>query len=390
GPEASGTLPQKRKQPKSKKTPSETKATPPKTTECSEQSHSVSSGTIPYSQDLERNIQIVGMGLPFTLDEGTRKSQPLPEDKTTPFPKGLHRDKDSEESKPPIDTKPQTNPVADLLEDTQVDEEEHQSLSPNKDKPKPSHILATQVSDSDSSSLDLKKYDNILPFTKRQLVKYLRKASIEGYYEENVDHREQTNKVIDATIKSLDKNNIARGDLLNSLNGVTETLKAIPDAIKAEIRTDVSSLKQDTSKIKSMMTEIYQDFKGQFTPSSSVPEPTFAITKEKANEGEKLKKAQDVELKVVNKERSEKLRKSLTLRKHKFKNYMWTISNKLKLKKITDVKIHPHTKPVVVTVYRVKDLMNSLSRRYESIKKIPEELGTQSAHPAPVPKQTPS
>nr|GEX53281.1 hypothetical protein [Tanacetum cinerariifolium] len=174
---------------------------------------------------------------------------------------------------------------------TQADEEEHQSSSPNKDKPKPSHILATQVSDSNSSSLDLKKYDNILPLTKRQLVKYLRKASIEGYYEENVDHMEKTNKFIDATMKLLDKNNIARGDLLNSLNGVTETLKAIPDAIKedhvlnkkAKIRTDISLLKQDTSKIKSMMTEIYQDFKGQSTPSSSVPEPTFAITKEKAN-----------------------------------------------------------------------------------------------------------
>nr|GEX07078.1 hypothetical protein [Tanacetum cinerariifolium] len=45
--------------------------------------------------------------------------------KTTPFPKGLHGDKDSEESKPPVDTKPQTNPVADLLgtgAEYQVDE----------------------------------------------------------------------------------------------------------------------------------------------------------------------------------------------------------------------------------------------------------------------------
>ncbi|GJX72658.1 hypothetical protein Tco_0309829 [Tanacetum coccineum] len=65
----------------------------------------------------------------------------------------------------------------DMEEDTQADKEEHQSPSPNIYKPEPSHILETQVSDSDSSSPDLKKYDNTLPLTQRQLVKYLRKVS---------------------------------------------------------------------------------------------------------------------------------------------------------------------------------------------------------------------
>ncbi|GJT11247.1 hypothetical protein Tco_0858289 [Tanacetum coccineum] len=101
---------------------------------------------------------------------------------------------------------------------------------------------------------------------------------------------------------------------------------------------------------------------------------------------------------------------------------MWTINNRLKPETITDIKIHPKTKPVVVTVYRgtddrnfdvhkpfafgafgiseldelreiipkkkntvVQDLMNSLSRRYERIRKIPEELGIKSALPAPAP-----
>ncbi|GKC52888.1 hypothetical protein Tco_1075633 [Tanacetum coccineum] len=61
------------------------------------------------------------------------------------------------------------------------------------------------------------------------------KASIKGYYEENVYHRDQTNKVINAAMNSFDKNNIARGDLLNALNGVTETLKAIQDAVKEDL-----------------------------------------------------------------------------------------------------------------------------------------------------------
>ncbi|GJX33847.1 hypothetical protein Tco_0245404 [Tanacetum coccineum] len=125
------------------------------------------------------------------------------------------------------------------------------------------------------------------------------RASIEGYYEENVNHKDQNDKVIDAARNSLDKNSIARGDLLNALNGVTETLKAIQDAVKedlvlnkkdsslqwnlfksstsiawnlgprisatersqADIRTEVSSLRQDTLDIKSIMIDIYQTFK---------------------------------------------------------------------------------------------------------------------------------
>ncbi|GJU88704.1 hypothetical protein Tco_1301127 [Tanacetum coccineum] len=47
GPEASGALSKKRKQPKSKRPPTETKESPPKPTEGFEQSHSVSSGTVP-------------------------------------------------------------------------------------------------------------------------------------------------------------------------------------------------------------------------------------------------------------------------------------------------------------------------------------------------------
>ncbi|GKF14877.1 hypothetical protein Tco_0056339 [Tanacetum coccineum] len=83
GPEVTGALSKKSKRPKSKKPPTETKVTLPKPTEGSEQSHSVSSGTVPDPQDLERNIQLGSTRLPSTLEEGTRKSQPLPEGPAT-------------------------------------------------------------------------------------------------------------------------------------------------------------------------------------------------------------------------------------------------------------------------------------------------------------------
>nr|GEZ03910.1 hypothetical protein [Tanacetum cinerariifolium] len=61
------------------------------------------------------------------------------------------------------------------------------------------------------------------------------RASIKGYYEENVDHMDQTDKVIQETMNSFGKNNIVKGDLLNALNRVTETLKAIQDDVKEDL-----------------------------------------------------------------------------------------------------------------------------------------------------------
>ncbi|GJT91956.1 hypothetical protein Tco_1080801 [Tanacetum coccineum] len=138
-----------------------------------------------------------------------------------------------------------------------------------------------------------------------------------------------------------------------------------------------------------------------------------------AKAGEKFKKAQDAKHQVLKREHTKKVKKSLKLRKHKFESYMCTINNRLKPETINDIKIHPKTKPLVTTIYRgtngrnfdvhrpfafvafgiseldklreiipkkknvvVHDLMNSLSQRYERIRKMPEELRIKSALPA--------
>ncbi|GJS05768.1 hypothetical protein Tco_0322276 [Tanacetum coccineum] len=254
------------------------------------------------------------------------------------------------------------------------------------------------------------------------------------------------------------------------------------------LKREISSLRKDTSEIKSMMTEMYTAFQGHpsSAPSGSVtptlslidiqanidkgkgiatesdddpskklvnasyivcPDPDeldkkeqikkakeearlLAITKPEmikvvleeakkigldpkaikwAKAGEMFKKSQDAEHVVLKRKHTKKVRKSLELRKHKYDSYMWTVSSRLKLEPITDIKIHPKTKPVVITVYKgtdgrifevyepflfgafgiseldelmeimpikknavVKDLMNSLRRRYERLKKILE------------------
>ncbi|GJV19811.1 hypothetical protein Tco_1368831, partial [Tanacetum coccineum] len=122
GLEIPGALSKKSKRPKSKKPPTVTKVTPPKPME----------------------------GLPSTLDEGTRKSKPLPEStatppkdsggniqpldrditsmtsdesttKITPYPEGLLGDKDSGGNIPPADMEPIHLTVSDLSRTGELD-----------------------------------------------------------------------------------------------------------------------------------------------------------------------------------------------------------------------------------------------------------------------------
>ncbi|GKD86313.1 hypothetical protein Tco_1357467 [Tanacetum coccineum] len=150
----------------------------------------------------------------------------------------------------------------------------------------------------------------------------------------------------------------------------------------------------------------------------------FFNWRDSAKAGEKFKKAQDAEHQVLKREHSQKVKRLTDLNKKRAEQYMWTMTNRIKPEPITDVKIHPNTKPIVLSVYKnndkrnfdvhqpfkftdfgitkldeldpiiqkkknsiVKDLMTSLSKRYERLKKISKELGIQSALPALVPEQ---
>ncbi|GJV13777.1 hypothetical protein Tco_1355318 [Tanacetum coccineum] len=167
---------------------------------------------------------------------------------------------------------------------------------------------------------------------------------------------------------------------------------------QAHIHSYIASPKQDTSEIKNMMTEIFCAFKGQSTPSSSVPTTTLALTKcpitvrgrvqltlppslllkkllilrgeslrnkeEKLekdereakllemNKSELIKKIQDAKIKVMNREHSEKIKSTRELRKKRIDQYRWTTNNRLNPDTITNIYIRPNIKPVVITVYR--------------------------------------
>ncbi|GJT63751.1 hypothetical protein Tco_1015231 [Tanacetum coccineum] len=181
-------------------------------------------------------------------------------------------------------------------------ETHHQSPPSQADKPQSSHAPSTEASDTDSSCDDiLKKYDNILPLTERQLVK------------------DQTDKFVEASMSSLDKSSNTINDLYKGLNIITELLQEINNAVKDDsayalkqdkelaawaksstnmawnigsrlsgleraqnhIQYSMSSPKEDPHSINPIMTEMYEVFKGQSLGSVT---PTLALTHILANE----------------------------------------------------------------------------------------------------------
>ncbi|GKE36485.1 hypothetical protein Tco_1459890 [Tanacetum coccineum] len=351
-------------------------------------------------------------------------------------------------------------------------------------------------------------------------------ASIEGYYKENVDHRDQTDTLVQSIMNYLDKNSTKRADLLKALNRVTKTLKFVQEDIKddpalnkkvfeateaytknstnltklltlvksfdfhglmsivkylkataltiersqADIQTEVSSLRQDISYIKSMMTEIYQAFKeppshtkgenddikadkeddaiqrlipiSMFRPLIRVNPELEAMTSPSTVKLvdiilEILSFKPDVRKRIATDEVEEPTKKlapaSNVIRPDpdepvrvpymingKMTEVIKVVQEKAekigldpktivsakageKFKKAQDVhspfkfsdfevtkldELGPIIQKKKNTI--VKDLMTSLGKRYERLKKIPEELGIQSTLPAPIPKQAPS
>ncbi|GJT37099.1 hypothetical protein Tco_0936964 [Tanacetum coccineum] len=431
--------------------------------------------------------------------------------------------------------------IAFLLSDDEAQESENDILG--ADKPQSSHAPSTKASDTNSSCDDiLKKYNNTLPLTECQLEKHKEvtvnydnlKASIDEYYDENIAHRDQTDKVVEASMSSLDKISTTISDLYKGLNIITELLKEINNAVKddpssvnalqahalkqdkelaawaksstnmawnlgsrlsgqslgsvtptlalthisanvegenatntatedppsyTERETDAN--RQDKSEEPKHSTDVNIEFIGistdeqvedqrKLVKASSIihPDPDafipytidgevyyltteqlhahmdkeekikkteeesklFTISKPEmikvvqqeakklgihlkeaitTKAGENFKKARDAEHEFLKRQHTKKVRKSLELKKHKYDNYMWTISSRLKPETITDVKILPKTKPVVITVFRGTNGRNFdvhkpfTFGKYERIRKIPDELGIKSSLPAP-------
>ncbi|GKA63764.1 hypothetical protein Tco_0763370, partial [Tanacetum coccineum] len=185
---------------------------------------------------------------------------------------------------------------------------------------------------------------------------------------------------------------------------------------QATLQSDISSLRQDTLEINSVMNQILNAFKGHSSsaPSSNVPTTTLAITEADMNTDEVVEKEPAKEPKkekltnttltfsiphitppsqpespqvTLRTDRGKRIamddtaeptkkimpasrkvhhdpnalilvKKAMELRKKILDNYIWITTSRLKPELITDVRIHPNSKPVVLTVYKGNDKRN--------------------------------
>ncbi|GJU91519.1 hypothetical protein Tco_1303942 [Tanacetum coccineum] len=163
--------------------------------------------------------------------------------------------------------------------------QEHQSPPHPKEQPKSSKAKETNALHFGSLCFEtFRPYDNYMSITKRQLVRnhqhisevlYAQvandhwekhketaafyddlRANVEGYYEENVDHMDQTDKLVEKTMTRLDKISQAGVDdkakLLKTLNRVFETLEA-DSALKEAMQKMVESNNTTFGNITSLI-----------------------------------------------------------------------------------------------------------------------------------------
>nr|GEV06171.1 hypothetical protein [Tanacetum cinerariifolium] len=184
---------------------------------------------------------------------------------------------------------------------------------------------------------------------------------IEEYYEENVDHKAQPDKLVQETMTNLDKISKAGVEeiakLLKSLNRVSETLKAdsilkveMKNMVESKITTSTNIKGTNLEEAKLLAMSKLKLIKVVHEEASNVGIDLKVLASAKG--GQEFKKIQDAKLKVLNREHSQKVNKAIELKKKRIDNYMWTTTTRLKPEPITDVKIHPSIKPAVISVYR--------------------------------------
>ncbi|GKB41293.1 hypothetical protein Tco_0886235 [Tanacetum coccineum] len=230
------------------------------------------------------NIQPLDRDLTSTTsDEGIAK--------TMPHPKGSLGDKDLGGNIPPVDMQPMHTTVADLsgtVSEDELDKESHEeevlairedmdedpqvaevvrTPSPKQDQPEPSH---EQHEEEAVSYADLK-------------------ASIEEYYDENVAHKDQTNKMVESTMNTIEKSNDpATSKKLDEAiktftkisTNTTEVLSLVKDFDFSTLQSTMKDLQAHALKhaeVLAAWTKSSTNMAWNLAPSSCVT-PTLALT----------------------------------------------------------------------------------------------------------------
>ncbi|GKB87578.1 hypothetical protein Tco_0959850 [Tanacetum coccineum] len=113
---------------------------------------------------------------------------------------------------------------------------------------------------------------------------------------------------------------------------------------------------ESTRQVEDLDLLLWGDLKTMFEPH--VEDKLVKNTSASKKDGQEFMKIQDAEIKVHNREHSEKIKMSRELRKKRIEQYRWATSSRLKPETITNIKIHPNTKLLAIKVYKGTDKRN--------------------------------
>ncbi|GKA14621.1 hypothetical protein Tco_0694267 [Tanacetum coccineum] len=84
------------------------------------------------------------------------------------------------------------------------------------------------------------------------------KASIDQYYDENIAHRDQTDKLVEASMSSLDRSSTTISDLYKGLDVITQLLKDINNVVKDDPATNqkLNEATKTFARISSKLTKV--------------------------------------------------------------------------------------------------------------------------------------
>ncbi|GJV95328.1 hypothetical protein Tco_1546905 [Tanacetum coccineum] len=176
----------------------------------------------------------------------------------------------------------------EMDDDIPPTKEEAQSPPLNQKQPESSHAQEQfDESDSEPSCLAvLKKYDNILPLTERQLDRHEEvaasyvdlRAYIEDYYDENVDHKDQTKKLVKETLMTLD--NISLTKLINNakLSGLLTKLEGFQSSLNT-LSTQCASISESLKEDPEFNQRLLQAAEGYIQNSARLNEFSKHLSK---------------------------------------------------------------------------------------------------------------
>ncbi|GJZ87931.1 hypothetical protein Tco_0659713 [Tanacetum coccineum] len=195
-------------------------------------------GTTNDPKDSRGNDQPADKGLPSTAsNEGTAK--------TTPRLEGPFRDKDSGGNKHPLIWN-QSTPLLLVLQDLVLNVRAF-LLSDDEAQESEKDILGAAEEDHWEKHKEAAVHCANL------------KASIDEYYDENIAHRDHTDKLVEASMNYLDKSSTTISDLYKGLNIITKLLKEINNAVKDDlaINKKISEATKTFTKISTNITEAH-------------------------------------------------------------------------------------------------------------------------------------